>query len=430
MTEGDEMHQMILKNVGPITDCKIDVTDFDVFTGAQASGKSTIAKSIFFFRTVKNDILEAVMKRNAMVSETSKLYRDVRKQLRNKFLQMFGTSRAMDNDLMMEYHYDEKTFIIITLRLKEGTDYISPNYVYFEFSSNIINFLNKYDSQEPFSDIKDNLTNELNILFNDDYETIFIPAGRSLITLLTTQLSYIFTSMDENQKRTIDYCTQKYIERITKIRPLLSEGVIGYYRNMPFDKNTSTITKKAIYLTNDILKGKYVFSNGEEKLYLDNDRFIKINFTSSGQQESVWIFNILLYQLINKQKTFIILEEPEAHLYPDAQKKILELLSLFMNNNNSLLITTHSPYILGAINNLIFANQVCNTADSERKRKAEKIIDKELFVKACNAYYVNNGISTTCIDIDDSLIISDVIDGASKDINDDFDALFDIKIEE
>ena len=54
------MHQLVLKNVGPIQDCQIDIKQFNVFTGAQASGKSTVAKSVFFFRTVKEDICDFV----------------------------------------------------------------------------------------------------------------------------------------------------------------------------------------------------------------------------------------------------------------------------------------------------------------------------------------------------------------------------------
>ena len=100
------MHQLILKNVGPIKNCEVSITDFNVFTGAQASGKSTIAKSVFFFRTVKDDIFNAIMKRNAMLFENSSLYKTVQRTLRNKFLQIFGTSRAMSNELLMEYHYD------------------------------------------------------------------------------------------------------------------------------------------------------------------------------------------------------------------------------------------------------------------------------------------------------------------------------------
>ena len=78
------MHQLILKNVGPIKNCEVSITDFNVFTGAQASGKSTIAKSVFFFRTVKDDIFNAIMKRNAMLFENSSLYKTVQKNVKEQ----------------------------------------------------------------------------------------------------------------------------------------------------------------------------------------------------------------------------------------------------------------------------------------------------------------------------------------------------------
>ena len=43
------MQRLEITNFGPIDSCKIDIRDFMVFTGEQASGKSTIAKSVFFF---------------------------------------------------------------------------------------------------------------------------------------------------------------------------------------------------------------------------------------------------------------------------------------------------------------------------------------------------------------------------------------------
>ena len=78
------MHRLVLKNVGPIRDCQIDITQFNVFTGAQASGKSTVAKSIFFFRTIKDDICDCIIKRTT-ISHSSTLHKVVLKQLRNKF---------------------------------------------------------------------------------------------------------------------------------------------------------------------------------------------------------------------------------------------------------------------------------------------------------------------------------------------------------
>ncbi len=55
----------------------------------------------------------------------------------------------------------------------------------------------------------------------------------------------------------------------------------------------------------------------------------------------------------------MIIEEPEAHLFPEAQKEISALIALLSNMKQSqITITTHSPYILASINNLILAHKV------------------------------------------------------------------------
>lgn len=413
------MHKLLLKNMGPIKECQMNIDDFTVLTGAQASGKSTIAKATFFFRTIKDDIYDAIIRQNVNSSDLS-LKNQILRQLRGKFLQIFGTSRAMDNNLYMLYKYSENTSIEIHLQLAETAENIYPNYVYFNFSDNINSFINR--SERCNIDDVNKLKTELNILFNDDFETIFIPAGRSLITLLTTQLNYIFTIMDEEQKKTIDFCTQKYIERILKIRPMFDTGIRGYMDTKHLT-TINTINKKAaqkcIDVIDEILKGKYVFQSGEERLVLDNEHFVKINYTSSGQQETVWIFNILMYQLLNNIKTYIILEEPEAHLYPDAQKRIIELLSMFISVGNSALITTHSPYILGSINNNIYAYNLSKTYEEE---KISRVIDKEKWISKCMAYFVEHGKITECLD-SDKLIQNEIIDGAAEDINNEYDEL-------
>lgn len=427
------MQKLILKNMGPIKECEINVDEFTVFTGAQATGKSTIAKSIYFFKTVKNDFYELIMKQNLYFDSNESLKNTVRKQLRNKFLQLFGSSRSMDNDLYLSYHYNEKTYIKITLRLKEGYDFISPNFIYFDFSTNIYDFINNHSKNNSISFDKTVLKNQLNELFSDDFETIFIPAGRSLITLLSAQLNYIFTSMDENIKKNIDYCTQKYIELILKIRPSLSEGLDGYFENKILttsDEFNRKLTVKFLNLIDDVLKGKYIFSSGEERLTLSSQKYVKLNFTSSGQQESIWIFNILAYQIINNTKTFLILEEPESHLYPDAQKEMAELLSLFMKNNNNVMITTHSPYILGEINNMLFANQI-NDKFNINSKILDRIIDSDKLLKSCKTYHVINHTVNDCVD-EFNLIKNEVIDDASVDINEEYDKLFELycKMEE
>ena len=55
-----------------------------------------------------------------------------------------------------------------------------------------------------------------------------------------------------------------------------------------------------------ILGGEYRSVNGEERLYFGED-YVKINYASSGQQEAVWIVNMLFYYMLGKRKTFFII---------------------------------------------------------------------------------------------------------------------------
>ena len=52
------MHNLIIHHLGPVEQCELTCSPFMTFTGFQASGKSTIAKAIYYFRTIKEDILE------------------------------------------------------------------------------------------------------------------------------------------------------------------------------------------------------------------------------------------------------------------------------------------------------------------------------------------------------------------------------------
>lgn len=50
-------------------------------------------------------------------------------------------------------------------------------------------------------DTRDQVLKRLQGVFQDDFETVYIPAGRSLITLLTTQLNYILSAMDDGSEK-------------------------------------------------------------------------------------------------------------------------------------------------------------------------------------------------------------------------------------
>ncbi|MEI3166798.1 MAG: AAA family ATPase [Lachnospiraceae bacterium] len=74
-----------INNLGPINHCRMDLEKFCVLTGPQASGKSTIAKAIFFFRTIKDDCLSLYSREKLSGAENGDLSHSLKKYLRGKF---------------------------------------------------------------------------------------------------------------------------------------------------------------------------------------------------------------------------------------------------------------------------------------------------------------------------------------------------------
>lgn len=429
-------HVLKLKHLGPVQECVLTVSRFTVLTGPQSNGKSTVAKAIYFFRSMKQDIMNIMMQGGPkMLAGRPDAHWEftLKQRMRDKFLQLFGTSWIMPSDMEMKYWYTDKFWLRVYL-----TDSWEENrnFVDFEFSK---------DFQEYFSELDtcffDNITmgqkkheeDRLAKKLDDPYETVFIPAGRNLITLLSTQLNYIFTSLEELQLRNMDYITRRYTELILKLKPLFYGGMKGLVESIKDDpeqmkryKEHSAAIKLLIEIAEKVLRGTYRYVDGEERLYLDANKYVKINFASSGQQEIVWVFNLLFYYLLEDRKVFLILEEPESHLYPESQQTIGQVLALFCNEGNAELLTTHSPYILGTFNYLLLAGQ---TPDS-RADALKKTLHKRYWIKPniAAAYYVHDGKMEDAMDAEDNLTLIDnsLIDGASRRINEISDGLIEL----
>lgn len=421
------MEKIVINKLGPITHCNLEINDFMVFTGPQASGKSTVAKSIFFFKNIKNLLLMQINKRFFGENDAMRLSTKNRliKEVRSNFLQTFGTTWCMDNDMSMEYYYTDTIYIKICLK----NDPISPNYVWIDFSEKLTDFLNAYDDVQLDAlthacnngDIKKNIDE----FFENSEEVIYIPAGRSMMTLFSSQLMFMYSVMNDDQKRSLDYCTQNYLERIMQLKPSFSNSVQTLIKNK-IELTDIKINRESLQQCADLMKkilhGEYRNVDGEERLQVAEDRYVKINFASSGQQEAVWILNVVFYYLLNNKKSFFIIEEPESHLFPNAQKLITEFISLAKNGGNKILLTTHSPYILGTANNMLYAGRISKEVDNAKLRKIMNPL-KWLDFKKLSAYYVESGVIQSCLDEEFEAIDNEIIDGASDEINTDYEKM-------
>ena len=432
------MQKIIIRNHGPIKQCELEIKDFIVCTGAQASGKSTIAKSIFFFKNLKNILFDQIRKDYFFANNTEqelKMHVGMKfiREIRANFLRIFGTTWHMDKKLYLEYQYSEGMNVRITL--KQGED--SPNYIWINFSARLKGMLDKLNAMISSSEIAQEgvlseIRTKIEACFGDGKEVVYIPAGRSMITLLSNQLNYIYSWMDDAQKKTLDYCTQNYLERILQLKTSFSipirEQIINKV-HMTSEKVNRSLFDEAADLMREILGGEYINRDGEERLQMENRKYVRINFASSGQQEVVWILNVLFYYLLNNKKTFFIIEEPESHLFPNSQKLITEFISLVQNGGeNQMFITTHSPYILGTINNLLYAGRISGMVD---KKRLNEIIKESRWISfdKLDARFIEQGSARSCLDEEFGAIQNEVIDGASEDINDDFDRMVRLKEE-
>lgn len=422
------MQRIKIEKLGPIEYCELDVSPFIVLTGAQSSGKSTVAKAVYFFKMLKVIIAQQIQKEcmaREMNNEHNSLEYRVIKELRSVFLQEFGSTWGMDRHLHLSYQYSENLWVEISLK----KDRKNPNYIWIRFSKALSGMIQEWEKRyiETVNIFwYEKILQEVGKDIEDEYDIVYIPAGRSMMTLLSGQMNYIYSMMDDNQKRMLDYCTQNYMELTMRLKPYFSQGLeemVNEVYQLTTRKVNRPVIERAQRFIRAILQGEYRFVAGEERLLLE-DNYVKINFASSGQQESVWILNLLFYYLLYQKKAFFIIEEPESHLFPDAQKLMTEFISLFQNQGNQVILTTHSPYVLGSINNMLYANKVAEQGISG----VEEIVDRNVWMdcKQMEAYYVQNGEIASCKDEEMKCIRNEVIDGASADINEAYDKLLEL----
>jgi predicted ATPase len=66
---------------------------------------------------------------------------------------------------------------------------------------------------------------------------------------------------------------------------------------------------------------------------------------------------LLLYLRYRASKgDFLVIDEPEMNLHPESQAKLLEALSILVNLGVRILLTTHSPYVMAHLDNLVNGN--------------------------------------------------------------------------
>lgn len=436
------MQKIRINHLGPVRELEMNIKDFNLLIGEQATGKSTVAKVIYFFRIIKTTITDYLCQLYDTSlyngNDASKGFNNaLKKELKSVFISLFGYSWDLDKRLYLKYEYTNDIWIDVQL-YEEKRKYISVRYsptLTREITRLEKEALDLYAQKPDTTTISlayaskerlrnyDNFKNSVNRIFDDFKETYYIPAGRSMITLLVNNRSLI-----ENEN--LDLITRQFMQIIDNIHGAFSDGIRNVHKRYPDGERKFDVGKISEMLISD-LKGDYQYAAGKEYIIIEDSESsnekIPINFASSGQQEVLWLLNQLYILMLKKENAFVIIEEPEAHLYPSLQNKLVEFIAYFANiNNSSILLTTHSPYILTSVNTLYCAGKLLQQYSDLSKKVYDIIGNKcEINPQKVTAFKINKDTSIENL-INDSIeeISTEMIDEISDSVNEKYIELF------
>ncbi|WP_373262838.1 AAA family ATPase [Hungatella hathewayi] len=433
------MNLVNIKNFGPVKNSSIDLSkNFQVLIGAQASGKSTICKVIYFCQKIRDYTLDFLMDSSQFTdNHKNEYFNNYLKFLTKQFMGCFGKTTHMQK-FVITYKFNDKK---ITIRLNYD------GYVRFMFDDKLKNeiyrlidnasdmFINDL-YRDRLGSIIDNITTlgvmkrqlreALFSVFGNDSEIIYIPAGRSLLATMSEQLQdFSISDMDLTMQEFINLIRvtkSRFGSKIPEIVKNYTKTVKGQINNVSLEQGYELIKK--------IFKADYTSENDGEKIYYDENHWVKLMYGSSGQQEVLWILMLSFITILENRRSFIVIEEPEAHLFPIAQKDIINLISLLVNTTNSqVIITTHSPYILTSLNILLYSEKV----ENHLKNNTGVIIPKNIRIAYSNfaAYKVENSSNINTIesllDEESHMISTDYIDKVSFITNSELDELLNME---
>jgi len=407
-----EGEKLIIKNFGPIKEMNLDLGKITILIGEQASGKSTVAKVLAICRFFSYLIEDSPYD---IVNGKSKFCRTA--------LVDWGLEDYETDDTYIEYESADYS-VTIEQRLISGNSF-SSHYEEGE-SPEIIEF--EYKALVPDLKGKSNRFNDLLTSLDElkpKKSKFEISADWSI------PHSFLSTDVKSVMNNPFYFPTERGLQSIFSLGTAGKDLGDRLYEQLGMLNRISSGFKNATEI--EPLNIHYVNENGVGKVRKSGeDNFYRLSTGASGYQSATPIvLTVKHYSSIKRKRTFIV-EEPEQNLFPVAQKKLVDFLTGAVNmDGHQVLLTTHSPYILSAIENLMYAHKMGTLEDGKYAERVEKIISRKYWInqKDVNVYALTKGTGKSLVLREDTMIDKEYIDSVSEKIIDEFDRLLEIDVE-
>jgi predicted ATPase len=194
----------------------------------------------------------------------------------------------------------------------------------------------------------------------DISEVYYLPASRSGLYQGLAAFAPIFAELSKSRNLISKPITL----------PAISEPVADYFLRLSEidSQKHSGLGEYTDMIENAILQGKVEFNDDSKRLaFKPNGLPLRLDLlsVSSMVSEIAPIVSYLKHIVPNAEasgsqaKPLLFIEEPEAHLHPETQVKLMEVFSRLVNDGKiKLVMTSHSNYIFNKASNLVMDGKI------------------------------------------------------------------------
>ncbi len=418
------MTKIIIKNIGPIKEAEFDLNKINVFMGPQSSGKSTIAKIISYCTWVEKDVatsqsLETYQKNKTYFREHIENFHKIKGYFRQESY-LFYKSDVVE--IKWENQQNEIAWVDRFAYSRSKISYIPsernmiilPEVKKVELgNTNIRSFLfDWFDARKNYPK-----ENKLSIL-NLGVEYYYKESG-------TDEEDHIKSLNKSNQ---YDILLSNASSGLQSITPII--GMIEYLSKWIYkEDNTSFELEEKQRKVHNFLTEEIILKPYFGKLYYESDvkelinNYVKKYNESDLSARKVFArYFELRNNLFKTKNSKFIIEEPEQNLFPETQCSLVyHLIGNCVNRDgNVLTITTHSPYVLYALNNTMLGHLVKEKMLQEEEYKELKSLKSSINPSFVSVWQITDNGTLNNIQGDDYLIESNYFDSIMKNIMDDY----------
>ncbi|EAJ1254847.1 ATP-binding protein [Campylobacter lari] len=395
------MQKAIIKNLGPIQEAEIILKPFVVIIGKSGSGKSIILRTISLLKWLyKQEQIKSFHEPKLFNNIDQKEFMDYLKESMLDIYINHNTEITLIDDKPL-IEIKGKNITLYQEHIK--TEQLIGKIV---FINDVRVFLPELFATPKQRDIKASYhTNDMIANFIESINEVkYFQLKTIENTIFTAENEAGFTKcyLNHNDLK-IPFEQSSSGEKSTSIMEIISNYFAYVYdiKNKSLEKitieNLISDLKKSIDTKRKLIENKVI--------------------------ERIKLIETLLSEK-NKPTLDIFIEEPESNLFPTNQMNMAYYLASLRNakNNPNIMFSTHSPYILTALNNILYASIIKTKLRNDEQNNIYEIINKENIFnhKDFIAYKLENGKSYSIIDKESMLIDAEYIDTASSEIMGDF----------